>query len=684
MKLKIFKFFDSQSGQVSIFVALIFQVLFILFAMAINVGLMVHDKINLQNSIDLAAYYAATKQAEMLNAMAHQNYQIRQSWKLFAWRYRVLGTMGLERAPQTHPSRAGDLSETQYDMAVRPSVCVTYQPIWQEVGKSENLCNRTGLSIPPLPQVQVFAGFLGLNFQIAALSQRLRQQFEFACARHGAFNWWFAMSISHAFRLDQRNRRQLIYALANGLSGGSGGDFIDLNGDSVKDGALKTFLKNLTHENRVAFDKGGSFEILNSLEGTAPEVWLPKITISPAVAYVDIHYQNPSTSEGCQSVNSEIAQLPYRPDARNFLLAEPPEGLGAAPLVAWADALGMVLKDDYQFTLGVEKNPWVMAYMGAKAKVSPRQMFFPFGSNVELVARGFAKPFGGRMGPWHGSRWPRGAPMSTGPQTDVNLPERVDGKGIPDDPQDPRRLPNYSRFPGDTMGMISKLAQNSMKATMRAEDGHQPLRASYYYYQALRNDMTSTGINDIMAWDYQANTAPLMRDYEVAAIAPDLFDVTYYSIEPNYDQNYLSRIKANAARLNVSSLVLRPDLGYHGKEIPTFSIQEQIARVLSTGLWRNEAFYFLRDRAHLLTGWVNNETYGNFTLDDKKFGHCNRPDDNVSVKIPGSCLGRGGRVGYSVKLVSRDYLNSSLHPNGGASEPPGPIANPPSSFKEGW
>ena len=36
----------------AIFVALIFQVLFVLFAMAINVALIVHDKINLQNSVD--------------------------------------------------------------------------------------------------------------------------------------------------------------------------------------------------------------------------------------------------------------------------------------------------------------------------------------------------------------------------------------------------------------------------------------------------------------------------------------------------------------------------------------------------------------------------------------------------------------------------------------------------------
>ena len=83
-------FFRNRKGQVAIFVALIFQILFLFFAMVINVGLLVHHKINLQNAVDLAAYYGAMKQAEGMNAIAHSNYQIRQSWKLLTWRYRGL------------------------------------------------------------------------------------------------------------------------------------------------------------------------------------------------------------------------------------------------------------------------------------------------------------------------------------------------------------------------------------------------------------------------------------------------------------------------------------------------------------------------------------------------------------------------------------------------------------------
>src|SRR6185369_8635568 len=99
-------------SQATILIGIIFQVVFIFFAMVINVGLLVHDKINLQNSVDIAAYYGAMKQAEVLNTMAHVNYQIRQAWKLFSWRLWVLADAGrmqtIKRGIAPNMSDTGD------------------------------------------------------------------------------------------------------------------------------------------------------------------------------------------------------------------------------------------------------------------------------------------------------------------------------------------------------------------------------------------------------------------------------------------------------------------------------------------------------------------------------------------------------------------------------------------------
>src|SRR5687767_7386007 len=119
----------NETGQMALFIALIFQVLFVLFAMVINIGLIVHDKINLQNSVDLAAYYAASKQAESMNMIAHINYQMRQDYKLLAWRFRVLGSFGLID-PIVHPGATGSQTGAIADedfvtrQEAEPTVCI--------------------------------------------------------------------------------------------------------------------------------------------------------------------------------------------------------------------------------------------------------------------------------------------------------------------------------------------------------------------------------------------------------------------------------------------------------------------------------------------------------------------------------------------------------------------------------
>ncbi len=659
----------NQRGQASIFVALIFNVLFVFFAMAINVALVVHDKINLQNATDLAVYYAASKQAEMLNVIAHQNYQIRQSYKLLAWRYHVLGTMGLYQQ-EANPVWTGDMSETEYSQGRRPSLCIAYKPNWEDVPEGENLCNRPNLRIPPLPQVRVIAGFLGINHGIAALSRQLRLQFDKQCVRLGAYNWWFAMSILHAFRLDQRNRKQVIYGLAKNLSNSRNGDFTDLDGSSVLEGARQTFVKNLTYANRESFERGGGeFVLFNSLEGIDPNTWLPEIPIIPTLIYTDVNEE-----PGCNADPQPISNLPQRNFARELLYQPYPNGLQAADLIPWKD-VNLLADSDFQFSIGVEKNPWYMAYMGVRSKTTPREIFFPFGSGIEMTARSFAKPFGGRIGPWYQSRWDRGAKTSTGDLVDPLMAPRVSGISSPDDP---RRLPNYSRYPGDQLGLSSNLAINSLS-------GLNSVTMKYDYYKNIKEDITTGAPNDILAWNSVDGTAPAIRDFEIAAIAPDLFDVTYYSIEPNFSQNYYERLRTNKTALGIPfDTPIRPDLGHQGSTIPTFSVQEQMAKAKEKSLQKPEAYYFIRDKAHLLTAWLPGEGAFNYEVESsmKNFGRCTLPDDNLKFKNPGSCVAGGGRTGYSVKLIARDALFSNQHKLGGGNAT-GAILNPPPT-NDGW
>lgn len=654
-------------GQTAIFIALIFQVLFVLFAMALNIGLVVHDKINLQNSVDLAAYYAAERQAEELNAIAHINYQIRQSWKLLAFRYRVLGTLGFDRPtlPSFHPARSGVITEMPYLEAVRPSTCVNYKPNWDEVAPNQNLCNQPNLVIPPLPQVPVIAGFIGINLAVAALSTQLINAFNAACDQFGAYNWWFAAGILQNYRIEQRNRKLLIYALANNLST-LGNDFVDLNGDSVLAGAQQTFRKNLTYANSVSTTE---FQMLNSLSGVDPKVWLPEIKISPTILYTDV-----TGAAGCAAHPQLIRFIPERFSAQNKL--KDPKTLNGGPLIPWMQGEPPPT-DPYSFSLGVEKNPWIMAYVGIKATTKPRQIFFPIGPNVTLTARAFAQPFGGRIGPWHGSQWPTGSAQSIGQQIDALVPVRTKADGFLDSPNDPSRLPNYARFPGDALGLISRLSQGALT-------GVAYIGMRYAYFMKIYYDFINGASNDSLAWDYQADKIPDYRYYELAAVAPDLFDATYYSIEPNFAQNYMASIVANRQKLKIpDDLIIRGDLGTHAPQMPAYGIQNQISDVQTKNIQGPTAFYFVRKRENILTAWAPGEGAVNYGMPYDRFGHCRVPDDNLKDKVPGSCVGYGGRTGYSVKLVNRNGLNSVTHSVGGTGVPPGPLVNPPKAFS-GW
>jgi hypothetical protein len=649
-------------GQTAVFIALIFQILFVLFAMTLNVALVIHDKINLQNSVDLAAYYAAERQAEQLNAIAHMNYQIRQAWKLLSWRYRVLGTLGLYRGQYQHPARSGNVTETLFAPSEAPSLCVVYKPQWFEVPDGENLCNEPNLRIPALPQVPLIAGFIGVNAAVTALSNQLIDAFNHSCDNLGAYNWWFAMGILQSYRIEQRNRKLMIYALANNLSSKSD-DFTDISGSSTKAGAQQVFLKNLTFANH---NSQVNFEMLNSLNGANPQVWLPEVSIAPTILYTDT-----VNSGGCNAVATPVQSLPASPGARANLIN--PSLFNAGQLEVWA-ANEPPLTDPYSFSIGVEKNPWVMAYVGVRATTTPRQIFFPFGPSVTLTARGFAQPFGGSIGPWYGSQWPQGAAQSTGQRTDPLLPPRPGPDGNVPNQNDPTRLPNYSRFPGDIYGLTTNLAQNSMANIMN-------IGIKFAYFTHMYDDFTAGGINDTLAWDYQIDARPDYRSFELAAIAPDLFDINYYSIEPNYAVNYLQTLQANAQQLQITpDIIVRGDLGTHVPQFQAYSVQDQMNDASSIEI--PQAFFYVRQKANLLTWWAQGEGAVNYVFPNERFGLCGLPDDQLKDKVPGSCAAMGGRTGYSVKLVNRNYLNSSLFQVGGSGSPTGAIVNPPQAF--GW
>lgn len=654
-------------GQMAVFIALIFQVLFVIFAMAINIGLVVHDKINLQNAVDLAAYYAAERQAEWLNVMAHQNYQIRQSYKLMTWRYRVLGTMGLD----SHPSRFanGNLNDVPYSEAVRPTACISYTPVWANVQPGDTACKDTNLNIPAITVAPVIAGFNPINAAYSGFARAMQNRIDSLCQSYGGFNYVFTNLIKFAYRQDQWRLKQSMLAIARNLAQPPE-QMIDLNGDQIIVGAQKTFAKNLTFENAQSVQE---FKMYNSMNGLQPEQWLNEVRVA-----INMYYRDVVTGGGCRGIVKTADQFPANASGQS--LAARLLGQNPADIPTFFSDPNP--ESPARMSLGFEKNPWYKLYIGVKAKTKPRQIFFPFGDPVQFEATAYATPFGGRMGPWYKDHWPRGAPSSDGADIDELLPPLVvNSSGEVDPAQLNRLLPNYSRFPGDRIGLMSMLAQASLTNQISNMKGSINFLSGVF-------DQGPGKTTDILTWAGAPGSAS-MRTYEVAAVAPDLFDITYYSIEPDFGRTYLPKLRAVMPKLQLGTeFIPRLDLGGRDDEdtLKEFSVEDQMQTVGATltdpaggqpPLQRSEAYWYARDRAHMLTSWVHNDVVGKFdSFPDGRYAKCGTWDDDYNHKIPGACLFDGGRTGYSIKLVSGNFLRADGVQYGGANQR-GSILNPP-------
>ena len=689
---------ENQRGQVAIFVAFVFQVLFVFFAMIVNVGLLVHHKINLQNSVDFAAYYGAMKQAETLNAIAHINYQIRQSYKLMMFRYRELGTAGdLENHPwlsQQRTFRPGN--EVESALTYKPSYCISYTP-FDFMGNTETYCKNAGGVNIPLPGRINLVSSNFLVSPILSFQNQVQQAFELAtqkgidaCKRSSNIAYYSLARFVYGYKMDIATRKRTIIKLANDLSQANN-DFKDIDGLSVRDGVKMVLEKNLTPQNKEGL-KATDFRFLNSMGGgscgagggeMSPPAWLQEVFVMPLYLVMEADCPNMSENVRIQFLPKFInsGRPTDRPSQANY---DPVYANSIDQLLPYvqepssASALGAL----YRTSMGFEKNPWCMSYIAVEAETTPSLPFSPLGS-VRLKARAFAKPFGGRIGPWHREKWSSGALYSDqGKEADPLLPERVLPTNTQPELAADRNRGNYSRFIGDTLGVNSKMFSGYMAKGIYGAVANQVLSLSWWDH--LTED--GQGIEKLgspgntLAWDKRNNTAPgRMRELETMVVAPNQFEAAYYSIEPDFYRNYLVRLlkRENEFGFNI--------LGDHGsiktsgdKRLKEFSVKEQVKTLRESGLLDGGSVltYFVREFGELLTSYQSLSPKQHI-LDESRFGQCSLPvpDEAPAERAtPGNCI-EGGRTGYAVKIVDGEFLKRTDLELGGPGVS-GAIKNP--------
>lgn len=774
----------NQKGQVAIFVALIFQVIFIFFALLINVGLLVHHKINLQQSTDLAAYYGAMKQAEVMNTIAHVNFQIKQAWKLLTWRYRILGTFGLapggggptQKFPfQSISTGTGtwqfeyngrDLTNTRctgspdflvdgeyVGMQDIPFFCIGHAGFDNWIARTESTCNLdcANLRQPrrinriPVPSGSPLSGDGGVGLAVQAALNQANNNIQTQCEALSTLGASQLAVFLSSYILEIQQRTKTVEMLAKDLSL-SPEEMLDIEGKKIIDGTLRTFKNNLTEANLRGFEEDADFLSATGFhnnqctfqDGRQGGVeWLKRIEYN----FINYFVHNCIYTPGGPNNGAN-----YRPE--NVYDDSTPSGLGSAFSSLPAnirDTVLSLLVPGQGHVVGYEKNPHCVEYYAVRASAEPNIPFLPL-KKIKLNAVAFAKPFGGTIGPWYGKRWSRGSPrsfaieMDQSSKVDETLPVRdvAAAAGMTDIASSVFTQPNFSLFVGDKKGLRNVEYVAAYHSALAARDIENVAGKSYSSFVNSNGKLenrpggwpslsSSTAPDD---WENIGDvTSPDMRNYdslarnanetgtrvlEISAVAPNQFDLTHYSIDPDFYNNYYRKLYAGFDDLRGATGMdssftkdkLRADFGAIGMDaddlsptdpldVKTFSVKDQI-------LMKNIAFdtvpdvprnnpgqkyreihnYLISIQSSLLTGWtfLNFADYATFpggevNATDKtmSFGQCfdawNKTADaegdeddpqhfrtpmNINDENPpaaGNCV-TGGRTGYSVKLIS--------------------------------
>jgi hypothetical protein len=437
-----------------------------LLAFIINVGLFVKAKINLQNATDAAAYAGAAVQARQLTNMAYVNWEIRNTYKEWMFKYYVLGQtgqFGFKSNGQPHNLNQGSLSGTgtanfyletpvqagtpDFDKYNLPSICI-------HNASFSNICQIYFIpGIPRFPAVQV-AGISDIHegFVDQLVDQKNRD-----CTRRSILNFLSAVTWAYGSGAS---------AASGSVSGVPGADLIaasrpgawlqsmelgfrmrnlelianrppvnDINSSALANMTTDTDLNKIGYNERpikaymsafrnlsggVYKDKGEDEFINNfSLTELPPKAYVTggiKTASNYLLPNTATHPGNGQPASTKYYVDLQAIPVNYATMFTNFVSTSN-NSTTAGVLSDASCGQSRAALPVPGYLLGFTKNPRVITYYAVKAESKFIGLFFPVrdSAGFRLTAYSAAKPFGGRIGPKFFNYTDEGKSLSTRP-----------------------------------------------------------------------------------------------------------------------------------------------------------------------------------------------------------------------------------------------------------------------------
>lgn len=189
------------------------MVVMTMLAFVVNVGLFVKAKINLQNAVDAAAFSGAAVQARQLSNIAYLNWEMRNTFKEWMFKYYVLGQLGLSNTQydaitsgqntlnpsfashgiKTNPMNFRQIPfwdknnanyiNTEFDQFNVPSVCIHF-------AGNHNICDIKG--VPGVPRF-ASSGLMGLDQTAQSFIDTIASAKSTDCSKRSDLNFMAAM-----------------------------------------------------------------------------------------------------------------------------------------------------------------------------------------------------------------------------------------------------------------------------------------------------------------------------------------------------------------------------------------------------------------------------------------------------------------------------------------------------------
>jgi hypothetical protein len=450
---RIYKVIKGNRGQLSIFMGITLILVMGMLAFIVNVGLFVKAKINLQNAVDAAAFSGAATQARQLTNIAYLNWEMRNTYKEWMFKYYMLGEIGLmnDNNNLTDAKLAGNnnvsfllknlaisgsnAATAGYDQYNIPSICV-------HNNSSTNICPI--FNLPGIPRFDSI-GVAGISEVHEAFVNKLVEKKGENCSERSQINFLAAISWAYSSGIKEipgapliatnragawpealelgmrmRNLEMIVnrppvpqITLSNVQSLGQTASSIDLNERPVK--AFMSAFRNLGGgKYKDALEKSGAgtanlerdhFSESFKLTELAPDPYIADPhSVSGFLIPSSYNYPGETSVPALTKHYLDLQAVPVNFATMFSTFAS--MRTEYEPTVAMEASCG-VSKTALPvpgYLMGFVKNPSVITYYAVKGEAEFTGLFFPRigdsgATSFKLTAYAAAKPFGGRVGP---------------------------------------------------------------------------------------------------------------------------------------------------------------------------------------------------------------------------------------------------------------------------------------------